>query len=133
MKKEHRIDISHREKDYTAKVGIHQLPVHVNDITNYFKMLEMVEQRQDLNTVLQLPEGYQPQSVLISYTGQGYYMELSYPMDDFEWTHPLLLANDNLTIKEAADVLWFLLVEGTDEIEIITNHFHEISSRIYED
>ena len=133
MEKEHRIDISHREKDYTAKVDIHQLPVNVNEITNYFKLLEMVEQRQDLNTVLQLPEGYQPQSVLISYTGRSYYMELSYPMDDFEWTHPLLLANYNLTIEEAADVLWFLLVEGTDEIEIITNHFHEISSRIYED
>lgn len=93
----------------------------------------MVEQRQDLNTVLQLPEGNQPQSVLISHTGHGYYMELNYPMNDFEWSHPLLLANDNLTIEEAVDVLWFLLVEGTDEIEIITNHFHEISSMIYED
>ena len=54
-------------------------------------------------------------------------------MDDFARTHPLLLANDALTFEEAAKKLWFLPAEEADEIEIITNRFHEISSVVYDD
>ena len=54
-------------------------------------------------------------------------------MDDFKWEHPLILANDSLTAEEAEEVLRSILVDETDQIEIIIEHFHEVSSSIYKE
>ncbi len=129
------VDISYRNKDYTAAIGIGKLPVNEKQYESALLLLLRLEDRRDLNVRFRLNDEEQkdnvPQEILVAAAENGTYMELSYSMEEWDWDHPLLLANDHLTSEEAASVLYSLLVECTDDNEIIFNHFREISSQVY--
>ena len=132
MSERKRTDWSYRTKMFNMKVAVKAFPISADDFPKYCRLLETVRQKQDFTAsiVMEVSEDYN--QILMSYTGEAYYLEILYPMDAYGWDHPLILANDSLTAEEAEGVLRSLLVDGTDQTEIITNHFHEISSSIYE-
>ena len=118
---------------FNMKVAVKAFPISADDFPKYCRLLETVRQKQDFTASIVMEGSEDYNQILLSYTGEAYYLEILYPMDAYGWDHPLILANDSLTAEEAEGVLRSLLVDGTDQTEIITNHFHEISSSIYEE
>ena len=116
-----------------AKVKVNSFPIDESEFPKYRQLMDFVQQRQDVTVVIEIQDSTEYQEIRLSYTGEAYYLEITYPMDDFKWEHPLILANDGLTAEEAEEVLRSILVEETDQIEIIIDHFHEVSSSIYKE
>lgn len=133
MSEKKRTDWSYRIKMFNLKIPVDSFPVDESDFEQYLLFLELVRQSQSTSVAFGTAGSKDYQEIRLSYTGDAFYLEITYPMDDFGWDHPLILANDSLTLAEAEEVLRSLLVDGTDQTEIITNHFHEISSSIYEE
>lgn len=129
------IDYNCRYKDYTAKAVLNHLPANDEQLSAIIAFLAYVRERTDVAVVIKSnDEEYAddvPQEVLLSASPQGYYMELNYSMEDWEWDHPLLLANDHLTEEEAASVLISIFRDCTDDIPIVFNGFGEVSSMVY--
>ena len=124
---------SFRNKMFMAKVKVNSFPIDEGEFPKYRQLMEFVQQRQDVTVVIEIQDSTEYQEIRLSYTGEAYYLEITYPMDDFKWEHPLILANDSLTAEEAEEVLRSILVDETDQIEIIIEHFHEVSSSIYKE
>ena len=129
------IDISCRRKDYTMEVSVCRLPVDDEKMSAILSFLDLVKVRKDVSVVIRIEdEEYEddvPNSILLANSQEGFYMELSYSMDNWEWSHPLILANDHLDGDEAASVLTSIFHECTDQIPIVANSFGEISSKVY--
>lgn len=129
------IDFKCRYKDYTVKAVLNHLPANEEQMSGIITFLAYVKERTDVAVVIRSnDEEYAddvPQEVLLSASPHGYYMELNYPMEDWEWDHPLLLANDHLTEEEAASVLTSIFRDCTDDIPIVSNEFGEVSSSVY--
>ncbi len=130
-----RIDYSCRYKDYTAKITINDLPVNEEQMAGLISFVDFIKERTDVSVVVQINDevdkGDVPQTVLLTKSPYGLYMELTYSIGERGKDRPLLLANDHLTEEEAAFVLVSIFHECTDDIEIIINHFGEVSSGIY--
>ncbi len=127
------VDINQRKRAYTAAMTVLHLPAEDNVIAACLAFLECLENNDETNFRIQISEKNPdlPKSILISGSQNGFYMELAYRMDDFGWEHPLILANDQLSMDEAFEVLCSILVEQTDNIPLIFNHFQDVTSLIY--
>ena len=129
------IDFSFRNKDYTMELSIGKMPVSEKQMEAVFMLLNMVQERKDISLVLHLEdetvEDDVPQVILLADSADGFYMELSYSMEEWKWYHPLILANDHLNKAEVVAVLESILCKCTDQIPLIENGFGEISSRLY--
>ncbi len=120
-----------RKKDFNMKVEVPDFPIKADDFPTFSRLPELVRLKQNSSVTIETKGSEDYDQILLSWTGDAFYLEIVYPMDIYGWEHPLILANDSLTAEEAEEVLRSLLVDGTDQTEIITNHFHEISSSIY--
>ena len=60
-------------------------------------------------------------------------MELAFPMDDFGWSHPLVLGREGLTYENVKASLTGILLErkDTDQIEEVMNNFRDITETVY--
>ncbi len=98
-------------------------------------LLTYVRERADVSVIIRIKDDFYkndvPKVVLMAKSSYGLYLELEYSMEEWDWDHPLLLANDHLTEEEAAFVLVSIFHECTDDIQIITDHFKEVSSSVY--
>ena len=132
---ERRIDYGCRYKDYTAEVSVNDLPVNEEQMSGLMAFIDYVKERTDVSVVIHIyDEFYEddvPQAVLLTKSPYGLYMELNYSMEEWDWDHPLLLANDHLTDEEATSVLVSIFHDCTDDIQIIFSHFGEVSSSVY--
>ena len=130
-----KIKIDCRNKDYTMDATLSRLPANDEQLAAAISLFDMIKERPDVSAVIHRKDEEQadnvPQSILIADSPDGIYMELSYDMDDFGWSHPLILANDHLSREEAEEVLVSILRECTDQIEIINSGFGEISSTLF--
>lgn len=130
-----RIDYSCRYKDYTAKITINDLPVNEEQMAGLISLVDFVKERTDVSVVVQInnevDKGDVPQTVLLTKSPYGLYMELAYTVEERGEDRPLFLANDQLTEEEAAFMLVSIFHECSNEIEIISDHFGEVSSVMY--
>ncbi len=71
-------------------------------------------------------------AVYLERRNDGYHMELDYPMDDFGWKYPLVLAG-SLSTKWTRKLLRELLVDvtGSGESEVVNNHFRQVKAVRY--
>ena len=129
------IDINCRYKDYTAEVTLNKLPANDKQMSGIIAFLDYVRERSDVSVIIRMKDEFYeddvPQAVLLTESSNGLYMELNYSMEDWEWNHSLLLANDHLTEEEAAFVLTSIFKDCTDDIPIIQQSFGEVSSRVF--
>ena len=60
-------------------------------------------------------------------------MELAFPMDDFGWSHPLVLRREDLTYENVRTILTGILLEkkDTDQIPEVMNGFRDITDAVY--
>ena len=124
-----------RERKYEIVVQVDDLPETADSFMKYLNLLGMLRERTDSRAILQLTGRDDPQEILLSYGGEDYYMELNYPMDDFGWEHPLLLANDHVSFENTVSILWEILVKETEtgDIQSVNKSFRNITEDIYKD
>ena len=135
--KKSKIDISFRDKNYIAVFSLNKLPVNDKQMSSILAFRDYVKKRKDVAVVIRInDEHYEdevPQEVLLTESAEGFYMELNYSMVDWGRDHPLLLANDHLIEEEAATVLISIFHDCTDNVQIVTRGFGEVSSSVYPD
>ncbi len=127
-------DVRWREKDYTAKLVFNHLPADESQMEALSRFVDDLQNRPDVALVISLSGRDDPQEFLISFTDIGfYYMELSFPMDEFEWVHPLLLAHDSLSSEQVHEILDAVLVEmrDTGDVGVIGNEFRDVTSTVF--
>ena len=71
-------------------------------------------------------------AVYLEWYDGRYHVELDFPMDDFNWKYPLVLAAD-LDKAQTAQLLRELLVDvsGTEENEVVLNCFRQVPAERY--
>ena len=71
-------------------------------------------------------------AVYVEWRDYGYHVELDFPMDDFDWKYPLVLAC-GLDGKDTVQLLRDLLVDvaGTGENEVVYNRFRRVTAVRY--
>ena len=125
-------DISSRSKKFTVRMELRELPVTQEQMAACFGFVMSVGEEQETLFEIRIQgEINLPRAILIAGSGEKYYMELVYSMEDFDWEHPLHLANDNLTEEEVEAVLIAILDAQTDDIDIITHGFRDITYLVY--
>ena len=72
----------------------------VQQATNISNFVELQALDPSRVMKIELPGYDELQQIIVSYRDNSYYLELSVPMDDFDWTHPLVLAAGGLTFQE---------------------------------
>ena len=94
---EYGIDIQGRYKKYTMDLSIAHLPVSEKQLSTLLSFIDFVKERQDTTVSINVCDKEQtdnvPQKTMISGSADKIYMELEYPMDEWDWDHPLLLAD----------------------------------------
>ena len=71
-------------------------------------------------------------AVYLEWREYGYHVELDFPMDDFGWKYPLVLACD-LSTKGSEKLLRELLVDvtGSGESDVVSNRFRRVKAGRY--
>lgn len=61
------------------------------------------------------------------------HVELGFDMSEFDWKHPLILANDEMSREEAVEFIRAICVDGVspDDMEIVETSFHDITRSVF--
>ena len=124
-------------KDYTREcpvfLSFKSLPAPQQQISDIRTFVEQCQLDSKRGLMIELPNHDDPQEIRVEYLENGYYLELRYPMDDFGWSHPLVLAGDGLEYKDIESVLNRVLLEekSTEEIPIIMELLRDITESVF--
>ena len=71
-------------------------------------------------------------AVYLEWQDGNYHVELDFPMDDYGWKYPLVVAAD-LDEKQTAQLLYELLVDvsGTEKNKVVQNRFRRVPAKRY--
>ena len=60
-------------------------------------------------------------------------MELIFPMDDFGWEHPLVLAADGIDFEGVKRILTEILMnqKDTEDIDLVLYSFRDVTTEVY--
>ena len=121
--------------NYTMSFAINSLPASEQQIDALLKITRQLANEPEYVLELKLNGHDDPNEFLLAHQGEGYKMVLVFPMDDFGWRHPLLLAGENLSYDEAADILHGICIEGKDTgaFTLITDHFKNATDKVWEE
>ena len=74
-----------------------------------------------------------PQEFRIGATSEGYFLALSYPMDDFGWSHPLILAEGDLPYEDVEQVIRGVCEEGksTGDIPVVMEKLKDCTGEAF--
>ncbi len=122
------------EVEYFQRYTIHNLPAWEEQIEGLLTIAQLIKVQPEYAVELVMTNHDDPQEIHFAWQGDGYNVVLTFPMDDFGWTHPLLLACEGLPYEELSEILRGICLEGkdTDSIPVIMNHFRDITSTVYE-
>ena len=72
-------------------------------------------------------------SYRIGATSEGYFLALSYPMDDFGWSHPLILAEGDLPYEDVEQVIRGVCEEGksTGDIPVVMEKLKDCTGEAF--
>ncbi len=102
----------------------------LNDILLITKMLRIDPER---GLILKMPNYDDPEEIRIRWIDGGYFMGLSFPMDEIGWSHPLVLAAEGLEYEDVEMLVTEICVNQTDtmEIELIMTDYRNVTSEVY--
>ena len=110
-----------------------ELPLNQRDLEELLLIIQLLS--IDRLRILQIVfPGYDdPEEIRIAALKEGYYLGLSYPMDDYGCEHPLLLADENLPIEEVNEVIQGICAEGksTGDIPVVMEKLKDVTAMVY--
>ena len=123
------------QKEYTMSFGINTLPATGQQHDALKRIVEALETDENESHILEvrLPNNDDPGAIQIAHFEDGYYMGLEFPMNDFGWEHPLILAGTGFSCEEIESILNDILIEGksTDRIPAIMNGVRDVTGEFY--
>ena len=121
------------KKEYTAEFTISTLPASDRQVESLLTIAQILKTDTSYILVIGLPNHDDPQELSVTYYDNGYYMELSFPMDDFGWSHRLVLARSEMSYEEVESVITGVLLNGlsTEEIPVVMEGFRDITDDVY--
>ena len=109
-------------KEYTREcpviMVIKSLPAPQKQVADIRTFVELCQLDSGRGIIVELPNHDDPKEIRAEYRENGYYLELRFLMDDFGWSHPLVLAGDGLRYEDVESVLNGLLLEGKSSEDI---------------
>ncbi len=121
--------------EFAMEFVIRSLPAEEEQMHKFYALVEAIADEPEHALQLTLADHDDPREFHIAYEDGGYKVVLSFPMDDFGWPNPLLLAGEHLRLEEVMDILDGICRHGmeTGDFEIIYNGFHNITESVYGD
>ena len=118
---------------YWLGLKINSLPAEEQQIGALLQLTQRFAEEPEYAVKLTLPSHDDPRGMYFAWQGEGYFMVLAIPMEDYGWSHPLVLAAGGLAYGEVESVLEGVLLAGksTDEIPVIMEKMKDITSTVY--
>ena len=120
--------------DYTCRIRS-ALPLNDRQLDSLYRIVEAME--HDCSTALFFEVSNYRQvddfmAVYIEHGDRGLHVELDYPMDDWGWKYPLVLAG-NLSLEKTRELLRRTLrdLEETCDIDFVFNGFRSVTAVRY--
>ena len=120
---------------YWLGLTINSLPANERQAGVLRQLTQRFKEEPEHAVKLMLPSHDDPREMYFAWQGDGYFMALAFPMEDFGWSHPLVLAADALAYDELENVLDGVLLEGksTDEIPVVMEKMRNITDIVCRD
>jgi len=120
-------------KENAATVVYDSLPVDKREFRGMCIFVEIPEYPNPRDLRILMPNHDDQQEIQVSFKDGLYSMEFSFPMLDFGWKHPLVLAADSMSIDEVKMVLTEICMNqtSTEDIPGFEEKFRDITSQVY--
>ena len=120
-------------KECPATVVFESLPADKNTFDDICIFIQIPEYPTPRTLKLKLPNHDDPQEINVTYSNGGYRMELIFPMDDFGWEHPLVLAADGIDFEGVKRILTEILMnqKDTEDIDLVSYSFRDVTTEVY--
>ena len=133
MKKGAAMPTAFNKKPKLVRFVYDELPLNQRDLEELLLIIQLLS--IDRLRILQIvfPSYDDPEEIRIAAHKEGYYLGLSYPMDDYGCEPPLLLAAENLPIEEVNEVIQGICAEGksTGDIPVVMEKLKDVTAMVY--
>ncbi len=111
---------------------VNTLPMNDRQLDAFLMMTNALQHDPEHCLVLKMPNNEDPEEIRICWNNGGYYVWLSFPMDEIGWPHPLVLAAEGLEYDDVEMLVTEICVNqtGTENIELIMNDFRDVTSEV---
>ena len=120
---------------YTVQFTLKTLPMSDRQLEGFLRVTQALQTDPEHELVLQIPNNDDPQEIQIRWNDNGYFVGFSFPMDDFGWSHPLVLAAEGLEYEDVEMLVREICVNQTDteSIELFMHEFRDVTGQVYGD
>ena len=110
-----------------------ELPINQRNLGDLLLIIRMLAIDRERILQIDLPGCDDPEEIRIAALKDGYYLGLSFLMEDFGWSHPLLLAAEDLSVEDVLDVVSKVCGEGmsTGDITVVMERLKDVTSKVY--
>ncbi len=118
--------------EFLQSFTIGSLPARKEQIHSVLRIAERLRSEPQYAVGLVLADHDDPGTFLFAWQGDGYKMVLYFPMEDFGWSHPLLLASDGLALEDVEKILKGICLDGkeTGDMDEL-NSFRDVTYLVY--
>ncbi len=122
-------------KECPVTVTFDSLPADKDAFADICTFTELCQLDSSRILKVLLPNYDDPQEIRVEYKAESYSIELSFPMDEFGWTHQLVLAADGMEYKDVKQILTEICMNqiSTEGIPAVIENFRDITSQLYSD
>lgn len=126
-------------KEYTKECPVtltfDSLPAEKHAFADMCTFTELCQLDSSRILKVLLPNYDDPQEIRVEYKAGTYCVELSFPMDEFGWSHPLVLAADGMDYRSVKQILTEICMNqtSTEHIPAVIENFRDITSQVYSD
>ena len=118
-----------------AKVIFDTLPADKRSFDDMCIFIQIPEYPTPRGLEILLPNHNDPRAIRVLFQNGTYSMKMIFSMEDFGWTHPLILGTDGLSFEDVKLILTEICLNqrASKEIDIVVHGFQDITAQIYPD
>ena len=122
-----------KKKPKLVRFVYDDLPLNQRDLEDLLLIVRMLAFDKERILQIDLPGCDDPEEIRIAALENGYYLGLSFSMEDFGWTHPLLLAGEYLSVEDVLDVVSKVCGEGmsTGDIPVVMKKLKDVTTMVF--
>lgn len=118
---------------YMEQFTLNTLPMDDRQLEAILTITRLLKNDPDHGLILLMPNNHDPREIRIRWLDDGYFVGFNYPMEEFGWSHPLLLGAVGLEYKDVEMLVTEICVNQTEteNIELVMNEFRDMTSQVY--
>ena len=118
---------------YMEQFTLNTLPMDERQLEAILTITRLLKIDSDHGLILLMPNNHDPREIRIRWIDDGYFVGVNYPMEEFGWSHPLLLGAVGLEYKDVEMLVTEICVNQTEteKIELVMNEFRDMTSQVY--